>query len=265
MSTADDQPVPGWYADPRGESSLRWWNGRDWTEQTAVSPGGGAFAPPVAPAAQASPAPAHDAPPPVVVPPPVAPPLVAAGPPTVVIAGQTRLLSGWWARVGAFVIDYLITIAFALPFISAAILIVAGIDFSSVKLVNGEVKGLTTNEGASIVLALAVAIAGNLLVGFTYQPLTMARKGEQNGRTWGMQALGIRVVRDNGAAMSYGPALVRQFLVMGVLYGVISGIGNAFTVIGGTIAIALAYLWPLWDSQNRALQDFICSTHVVRD
>ncbi len=198
-------------------------------------------------------------------PPPVAPPLVAAGPPTVVIAGQTRLLSGWWARVAAFVIDYLITIAFALPFIIAAILIVAGIDFSAVKIVDGQIKGLTTNEEVSIGLAIVILLVGNLLVGFTYQPLTMARKGEQNGRTWGMQALGIRVVRESGAAMTYGPALVRQFLVMSLLYGVISGIGNAFTVIGGTIAIALAYLWPLWDSENRALQDFMCSTHVVRD
>lgn len=142
---------------------------------------------------------------------------------------------------------------------------VAGIDFSAVKIVDGQIKGLTTNEEVSIGLALLVVIAGNLLVGFTYQPLTMARKGEQNGRTWGMQALGIRVVRESGVAMTYGPALVRQFLVMSVLYGVISGIGNAFTVIGGTIAIALAYLWPLWDKENRALQDFICSTHVVRD
>jgi len=263
--TDDDAPVPGWYADPRGESSLRWWNGRAWTEQTAVSSGGGAFAPPVGPAAQASPAPGHDAPPSVVVPPPVAPPLVAAGPPTVVIAGQTRLLSGWWARAAAFIVDYLITIAFALPFIIAAILIVAGIDFSAVKIVDGQIKGLTTNEEVSIGLAVVILLVGNLLVGFTYQPLTMARKGEQNGRTWGMQALGIRVVRESGAAMTYGPALVRQFLVMSVLYGVISGIGNAFTVIGGTIAIALAYLWPLWDKQNRALQDFMCSTHVVRD
>lgn len=265
MTSPDDLPVPGWYADPRGESSLRWWNGRAWTEQTAVSPGGGAFAPPVAPVAQASSAPAEGAPPPVVAAPPVAPPLVAAGPPTVVIAGQTRLLSGWWARAAAFIIDYLITIAFALPFIIAAALMVAGIDFSAVKIVDGQIKGLTTNEEVSIGLALLVVIAGNLLVGFTYQPLTMARKGEQNGRTWGMQALGIRVVRESGVAMTYGPALVRQFLVMSVLYGVISGIGNAFTVIGGTIAIALAYLWPLWDNENRALQDFICSTHVVRD
>ncbi len=262
----DEAPVPGWYADPRGEASLRWWNGRAWTEQTAASPGGGAFAPPVAPVDRASSAPAQAAPPPpVVVAPHSAPPLVAAGPPTVVIAGQTRPLSGWWARAGAYIIDALITFAFTLPFIIAAVVIVAGVDFSSIKIVDNQIEGISTEEQASVGGALLLVFFGALLVAFTYQPITMARKGEQNGRTWGMQLLGIRVVRENGGAMTYGPALVRQFLVMGVLYGVISGIGNAVTVIGGTIAIALAYLWPLWDKQNRALQDFICSTHVVRD
>ncbi|MEI6792665.1 MAG: RDD family protein [Actinomycetes bacterium] len=263
MTSVDDLPVPGWYADPRGENSLRWWNGRAWTEQTAVAPGGGAFAPPVVPSATA----AQDTPPAVAA--VASPPRVAfvatAGRPAVVVAGRSRPLSGWWARAAAFIVDYLITIAFLLPFIVAAILVVAGIDFSVVRIVNGQLKGLTTADEVSIGIAVLILLAGNLLVSFTYQPLTMARKGEQNGRTWGMQVVGIRVVRQNGAAMSYGPALVRQFLVMGLLYAVISGIGNAFTVIGGTVAIALAYLWPLWDKQNRALQDFICSTHVVRD
>lgn len=262
----DEAPVPGWYADPRGEAPLRWWNGRAWTEQTAASPGGGAFAPPVAPVDRASSAPAQAAPPPpVVVAPPSAPPLVAAGPPTVVIAGQTRPLSGWWSRAGAYIIDALISFAFTLPFIIAAIVLVAGIDFASIEVVDNQLKGISTEDQAALGGALLIFFFGSLLVGFTYQPITMARKGEQNGRTWGMQLLGIRVLRENGGPMTYGPALVRQFLVMGVLYGGISGIGNAVTVIGGTIAIALAYLWPLWDKENRALQDFICSTHVVRD
>jgi len=260
VTPVDDLPVPGWYADPRGEASLRWWNGRAWTEQTAVAPGGAAFAPPLTPAAGPG---ASDAPP--ATPAPAASGVPAGSPPTVLIAGQNRPLSGWWPRAGAFIIDYLITIAFALPFIIAGILIVSGIDFGAVKIVNGEIKGLTNDELVSIGLALLIVIAGNLLVGLTYQPLTMARKGEQNGRTWGMQVLGIRVVRASGATMSYGPALVRQFLVMSVLYGVISGIGNSVTLVGGTVAIALAYLWPLWDKQNRAVQDLICSTHVVRD
>ena len=257
-------PVPGWYADPRGEASLRWWNGRAWTEQTAASPGGGAFAPPRVPGADRTGEPTPSTPQPAVVAAPTQS-LPIAEPPTVVIAGQTRLLSAWWPRAGAYIIDALITFAFTLPFIIAAIVIIAGVDFSSVKVVDNQIKGISTEEQAAVGGALLLVFFGALLVAFTYQPITMAREGEQNGRTWGMQLLGIRVVRESGAAMTYGPALVRQFLVMGVLYGVISGIGNLVTVVGGTIAIVLAYLWPLWDSENRAAQDFICSTHVVRD
>jgi uncharacterized RDD family membrane protein YckC len=260
----DETPVPGWYADPRGEASLRWWNGRAWTEQTAASPGGGAFAPPLVPGAEPTSGQDSGAPQPADVPAP-AQSLAVTGPPTVVIAGQTRLLSAWWPRAGAYIIDALITFAFTLPFIIAAIVIVAGVDFSSIKIVDNQIEGISTEDQAAVGGAVLLVFFGALLVAFTYQPIAMARKGEQNGRTWGMQLLGIRVVRENGEAMTYGPALVRQFLVMGVLYGVISGIGNAVTVVGGTIAIVLAYLWPLWDSENRAAQDFICSTHVVRD
>ena len=32
-----DQPV-GWYADPRGEAPLRWWDGNKWTDQVSHSP-----------------------------------------------------------------------------------------------------------------------------------------------------------------------------------------------------------------------------------
>lgn len=257
-------PVPGWYEDPRREASLRWWNGRAWTEQTAASPGGGAFAPPLVPGAEPTSGQASAAPPPADVPAP-ARSLAVTGPPTVVIAGRKRLLSAWWPRAGAYIIDALITFAFTLPFIIAAIVIVAGVDFSTIKIVDNQIEGISTEQQAAVGGAVLLVFFGALLVAFTYQPITMARKGEQNGRTWGMQLLGIRVVRTNGASMTYGPALVRQFLVMGVLYGVISGLGNAVTVVGGTIAIVLAYLWPLWDSENRAAQDFICSTHVVRD
>ncbi len=253
----DETPAPGWYTDPRGEAPLRWWNGRGWTEQTAASPSAGAFAPPVVPGTRADQ--------PVADQPPAPAAAVVSAAPTVVIAGQVRLLSAWWPRAGAYIIDALISFAFTLPFIILAIVLVAGIDFASIKVVDNQLKGISTEDQAAVGGALLLLFFGSLLVGFTYQPITMARKGEQNGRTWGMQLLGIRVLRENGGPMTYGPALVRQFLVMGLLYGVIAGVGNSFTIIGGTVAIALAYLWPLWDKENRALQDFICSTHVVRD
>jgi hypothetical protein len=29
-------PVAGWYPDPKGEARLRYWDGKDWTENTAA-------------------------------------------------------------------------------------------------------------------------------------------------------------------------------------------------------------------------------------
>jgi len=84
----------------------------------------------------------------------------------------------------------------------------------------------------------------------------MRREGRHNGQTLGKQALGIRVVRQNGQPMDYGSALVRQWLVITLLIGVV---GGAFT---GGIASLIDYLWPLWDSRNRAVHDIIASTLV---
>ena len=69
--------------------------------------------------------------------------------------------------------------------------------------------------------------------------------------------MGIRVIRDRGEPMDYGWALLRQFVVIVLLFGVL---GSVFF----SIPILLDYLWPLWDESNRALHDMIVSTHVVR-
>jgi uncharacterized RDD family membrane protein YckC len=57
--------------------------------------------------------------------------------------------------------------------------------------------------------------------------------------------------------MTYGWALLREFVVRALLFGVL---GTFFF----SIPILLDYLWPLWDESNRALHDMIVSTHVVR-
>ncbi len=237
------QPPAGWYNDPQNEAALRWWDGSSWTSQIAQAPGGGGFSPPLIPGS-----------------------VPAAQQSTVVVAGRSRPLAAWWPRAGAFIIDGLISLAFSLPFLIIAVVLAAGIDRQAIEFFeSGELTGISEADKVGVGLAVIIALIGSLTVGLTYQPLTMARKGEQNGRTWGMQLLGIRVVREGGEPMDYLSALIRQFLVMGLLYGVIAGLGNAVTVIGGSIAVLVAYLWPLWDAQNRAGQDFICSTHVVKD
>ena len=268
-------PQPGWYEDPRREADLRWWDGTAWTAHTAARPT--IPAPPPAPAAP------PPAPPPAPAPPAgpggeqtaprVAPPSAPGGQPTIEIGGTSRTLAGWWPRAVAYVIDSLVRFAFLIPAIVIAVVIGAGIDWQAIDLqsiqdgqtVDGRIPGLSAADTAKLGAAIIVVLAWWLVVEFTYQPMTMARRGANNGRTWGMQAMGIRVVRDNGQAMTYGPALVREFLVMGLLYGLISTVGNAVTVVGGTVIVLVFYLWPLWDAQNRAAQDFICSTHVVDD
>ncbi len=243
MAPEAGQPPAGWYNDPQNEAALRWWDGSSWTSQIAQAPGGGGFSPPLIPGS-----------------------VPAAQQPTVVVAGRSRPLAAWWPRAGAFIIDGLISLAFSLPFLIIAVVLLAGIDRQAIDISrSGELTGISEGDTVGVGLAVIIALIGSLTVGLTYQPLTMARKGEQNGRTWGMQLLGIRVVREGGEPMNYLSALIRQFLVMGLLYGVIAGLGNAVTVIGGSIAVLVAYLWPLWDAQNRAGQDFICSTHVVKD
>lgn len=267
-------PRAGWYEDPRGEADLRWWDGTAWTAHTSARPSAPAPAPQAGP--QAEPAPAS--PPPVSAGDATARPVVvpASGPgaqPSIEIAGVTHPLAPWWPRAVGYVIDALIKFAFTLPFLAAAVLIAIGVDWQAIDLdrlqagetVDGRIPGLTAADTARLGGAFLVLIAGSLLVELTYQPMTMARRGANNGRTWGMQAMGIRVVRDNGQPMTYGPALVREFLVMGVLFGVIGAIGNAIAVVAGSVIVLVFYLWPLWDAQNRAAQDFICSTHVVSD
>ncbi|MFM8883482.1 MAG: RDD family protein [Solirubrobacterales bacterium] len=280
-------PQPGWYEDPRREADLRWWDGTAWTAHTAArptipAPPPAPVAPPPAAAPPTGPGPAGPsaAPPPATAtgdaakaPPRVVPPSAPGGQPTIEIAGTSHTLAGWWPRAVAYVIDSLIRFAFLIPAIVIAVVIGAGIDWQAIDLesiqngqtVDGRIPGLSAADTAKLGAAIIVVLAWWLVVEFTYQPMTMARRGANNGRTWGMQAMGIRVVRNNGQAMTYGPALVREFLVMGLLYGLISTVGNAVTVIGGTVIVLVFYLWPLWDAQNRAAQDFICSTHVVDD
>jgi len=112
-----------------------------------------------------------------------------------------------------------------------------------------------SNTGA--VVTLILGFLAYLVAAFLYAPLLMAREGEHNGQTWGKQALGIRVVRDNGESMSFGWAALREIAVKGL----------AVTIASSIIPIIpwfLNFFWPLWDDENRALHDMICSTHVVR-
>jgi uncharacterized RDD family membrane protein YckC len=158
-------------------------------------------------------------------------------PPAKSDAWPGRPLAGWWSRVGATVLDILII-------------------FVPVVAIGGGALAVAAN-GAGAVEVIAWIVAGLVyLAGLTlYAPLLMARGGERNGQTWGRQIVGIRVVRDNGEQFGFGMAFVRETVVKWLLFGTVGGFFLLPTV--------LDWLWPLWDGENRALHDFIVSTHVV--
>ena len=155
--------------------------------------------------------------PPAYAPPPVgaAPPYGGGQPPPYAQGGilapnpyalpANAQLSGWWRRVGATLLDALIS----LPFL----------------------------------------VFGYILI---VSPILMKREGPRNGQTWGKQALGIRVVRDDQQPFTYGTALLRDFVIKGLLFGAIA------------VLSLVDSLWPLWDPQNQALHDKLLGTHVLR-
>jgi uncharacterized RDD family membrane protein YckC len=111
--------------------------------------------------------------------------------------------------------------------------------------------GAVTHELAGIPFYAAAAV---ILLG--YAPYLMCREGEHNGQTWGKQAAGIRVVKEDRQAMAFGSSLLRELVIKTILFG----------WIGGSVFIGwlLDVLWPLWDDQNRALHDMIVATRVVQ-
>ena len=146
-------------------------------------------------------------------------------------------LAGWWSRVGATVLDGLIL-------------------FVPVAVLGGGAVAVAVNAGGAVeVIGWALAVLIYVAAVTLYAPLLMARGGERNGQTWGRQIVGIRVVRDSGDQLTLGTAFVRETVVKWLLFGTVGGFFFIPTL--------LDWLWPLWDGENRALHDFIVSTHVV--
>ncbi len=151
------------------------------------------------------------------------------------------VLSGWWRRAGAQVIDGIIISVGALVLFLP--LVAAGVTVDT----DGGYVALVV---AGLLWIMCVAI-----VALLYAPTMMART---NGKTLGRMATGIRVVRTSGETITFGFAMLREVAVKTILFGV----AGALT---GGIAQLVDYLWPLWDEENRCLHDFIVQTRVVKD
>jgi uncharacterized RDD family membrane protein YckC len=158
--------------------------------------------------------------------------------------GGRYVLSGWWRRVGARVIDGIIV------GIGATILFVAIAAPFSIGFFASDEVGFV-----SLVIGALLAVVCIAIVATLYAPALMART---NGKTLGRQATGIRVVRADGQPITFGFAMLREVAVKALLFGI------AGSITGG-LANLIDVLWPLWDEENRALHDFVVNTRTVMD
>jgi len=119
------------------------------------------------------------------------------------------------------------------------------------------VIAIAAGSDTGAVVTAVLGFLAYLVVAFLYAPLLMMREGAHNGQTWGKQMVGIRVIRDTGESMGFGWACLREIVVKAF------GVGLASSIIP-LLPWFLDNFWPLWDDENRALHDIICSTHVVQ-
>lgn len=152
--------------------------------------------------------------------------------------GQTIAYASWWSRVGASLLDGLLTIAVVLvPVIVGAAIAFTG---SQEDPITGELTGVNP-------LGVIIMVLGYLLV-FAFaiwnQGIRMGRTGQSLGKKW----VGIQVVHaETGQFLGGGMGFVRLLMA---------------SVLGNLCFIN--YLWPLWDERKQTWHDKIASSVVIR-
>lgn len=153
-----------------------------------------------------------------------------------------RPLASWGKRVGAFLIDLLVFMAFGAAVVFT--LVYPRVQDGHITFTeDGEMLGATPQD----VQAFATAF----ILLFSFSALYKLLLEGRDGQTLGKKAVGIRVVRaEDGGPISYGKAFFRWF---------IAWVLN-FIPFGGIVDL----LWPLWDPRKQTLHDKAAGTVVVK-
>ena len=147
--------------------------------------------------------------------------------------------AGWGVRVGAYLIDMLLSTVASIPLFAGYVWLIASIESST----SGETSEYTGGAGPIVLMVVGVVPA----VGFWVWNLCI-RQG-RTGASLGKSNLGLRLLKeDTGQPMGAGLSFVRQLAHY---------VDSAICYLG--------YLWPLWDDKRQTIADKIMSTVVVHD
>ena len=132
---------------------------------------------------------------------------------------------GFWIRFVAYLLD-----AFIVPIAAA---VVVGIFVVAVVLSDESTDD--TRESLFIIGSAIVMVLALLVINWLYEALMTS---SPRGATLGKQTLGLRIVRADGAQLSFGRASARHFLKV---------------VVTPLVPLAIGYLMAAFTARKRAL------------
>lgn len=153
---------------------------------------------------------------------------------------QAWRYGGFWIRFGARFVDGLI---FGVPFLILAVLLMPNLVRTS-----GAARGPANPQ------LVAFGFIGFILISFVLAAFYEILMLKYRGATLGKMACGLKVIRSDGAPLSWG-VCVGRFFMWNV---VTSGIPYINTVLMLISSIMLGV-----DDQKRAIHDRVCDTRVV--
>jgi uncharacterized RDD family membrane protein YckC len=151
--------------------------------------------------------------------------------------------ASWFTRVGAYVIDYIASLAAGFPlWIGYAILIA---NSSTTTDVNGQ---QTSHYDGSLGLPLTLIVLG-CLTSLAFFIWNICIRQGRTGASIGKSVLAIRLVNADQQPIGPGWAFLRNIL------HIVDQLPCA--------CLPLGYLWPIWDDKKQTFSDKIMSTYVI--
>lgn len=153
--------------------------------------------------------------------------------------------ASWPIRLVAYLIDDI------LPTIGG-VLMVIGFFLGLISLFEDGDFGGEVSTALIIAGVIFLVLGAGILIAYLVWWLIVLGRAQTPGK----QIVGIRAVNYAGEPLGWGMMFVREFLVKGLLFGILYGL-----TLG--IMFFVDNLWPLWDENNQTLHDKVASTYVV--